>query len=182
MSDTATGQIDNVMQENRLFPPSDSFSASARIQSMEQYEELYDQAKADPDKFWGEIARDELHWFEPFNEVMSRDGDVCSWFVGGKTNISYNCLDANIAAGKGDTVAIVWEGEPGDQRTLTYSELHLEVCKFANALKNLGCEKGDVGFHLHAYDARTCRCNACLRPYWCDPLSHLRRFFCRSDC
>ena len=144
MSESATGQIDTVMQENRLFPPSESFSAQARISTMDQYQLLYDQAAADPEKFWGEIARDELHWFEPFNQVMSRDGDVCSWFVGGKTNISYNCLDANIAAGKGDDVAILWEGEPGDQRTLSYNELHLEVCKFANVLKSLGCETGDV--------------------------------------
>ena len=144
MSEPATGQIDNVMQENRLFPPSAEFSANAQINSMEQYQDLYDRAKADPEKFWGDIAKDELHWFEPFDKVMSQDGDVCSWFVGGKTNISYNCLDANIAAGKGDNIAIVWEGEPGDQRTLTYTELHREVCKFANALKGLGCEKGDV--------------------------------------
>ena len=111
---------------------------------MEQYQQLYDQAAADPEKFWGDIARDELHWFEPFDQVMSRDGDVCSWFVGGKTNISYNCLDANIENGKGDDIAIIWEGEPGDQRTLTYKELHSEVCRFANALKGLGCESGDV--------------------------------------
>ena len=144
MSETSTGQIDNVMQENRLFPPSAEFSAAAQIDSMDKYQDLYDRAKNDPDKFWGDIAREELHWFEPFDKVMSQDGDVCSWFTGGKTNISYNCLDANIAAGKGDSIAIVWEGEPGDQRTLTYSELHREVCKFANGLKSLGCQTGDV--------------------------------------
>ena len=105
---------------------------------------MYDQAAADPEKFWGDIAREELHWFEPFDQVMSRDGDVCSWFTGGKTNISYNCLDANIEKGKGDDTAIIWEGEPGDQRTLTYHELHREVCRFANALKSMGCETGDV--------------------------------------
>ena len=144
MSESSTGKIDSVMVENRQFPPSDKFSAGARIGSMQQYQELYDRAKADPETFWGDIAREELHWFEPFNEVMSRDGDVCSWFVGGKTNISYNCLDANIESGKGDDVAIIWEGEPGDRRTLTYSELKTEVCKFANALKSLGCGVGDV--------------------------------------
>ena len=144
MSETSTGQIDNVMQENRLFPPSAEFSAAAQIDSMDKYQDLYDRAKNDPEKFWGDIAREELHWFEPFDKVMSQDGDVCSWFTGGKTNISYNCLDANIAAGKGDSIAIVWEGEPGDQRTLTYSELHREVCKFANGLKSLGCQTGDV--------------------------------------
>ena len=144
MSQTTSGQIDTVMVEKRLFPPSEEFSSTARISSMTQYQELYDQAKSDPEAFWGDIARDELHWFEPFNQVMSREGDVCSWFVGGKTNISFNCIDANIEAGKGDDIAIIWEGEPGDQRTLTYSELKSEVCKFANALKGLGCGVGDV--------------------------------------
>ena len=140
----STGQIDTVMQENRVFPPSKEFSAAAGIGSMDEYQELYDRAKADPEKFWGEIAKEELHWFEPFTEVYSRDGDVATWFGGGKTNISYNCLDANIAAGNGDRNAIVWEGEPGDVRTLTYKQLHTEVCKFANALKELGTNVGDV--------------------------------------
>ena len=144
MSDDTSGQIDNVMQEDRLFPPSAEFSAKAEISSMEQYQKLYDAAKNDPDTFWGEVARDELHWFEPFQTVHEMKGNVAQWFVGGKTNVSYNCLDANIAAGNGDRKAIIWEGEPGDQRTLTYSELHNEVCRFANALKSLGCGKGDV--------------------------------------
>ena len=144
MANETGGQIDTVMQETRLFPPSKEFSSAAGIQSMQQYQELYDRAKSDPKAFWSEVGKEELHWFEPFNEVMSRDGDVWSWFVGGKTNLSYNCLDANIAAGKGDRTAIIWEGEPGDQRTLTYTQLHEEVCKFANALKSLGTEQGDV--------------------------------------
>ena len=144
MSDDTSGQIDNVMQEDRLFPPSSEFSAKAGISSMEQYQVLYDAAKNDPDKFWGDIAREELHWFEPFQTVHEMKDNVAQWFVGGKTNVSYNCLDANIAAGNGDRKAIIWEGEPGDQRTLTYSELHKEVCRFANALKSLGCEQGDV--------------------------------------
>ena len=144
MSDDTSGQIDNVMQEDRLFPPGAEFSAKAEISSMEQYQKLYDAAKNDPDTFWGEVARDELHWFEPFQTVHEMKGNVAQWFVGGKTNVSYNCLDANIAAGNGDRKAIIWEGEPGDQRTLTYSELHNEVCRFANALKSLGCGKGDV--------------------------------------
>jgi acetyl-CoA synthetase len=144
MSDSAGGQIDNVMQEDRLFPPSKDFSSNAIIQSMDQYQELYDAAKDNPENFWGEIARDELHWFKPFETVHQMKGNVAEWFVGGETNVSYNCLDANIAAGNGDRKAIIWEGEPGDIRVLTYSELHQQVCRFANALKSLGCEKGDV--------------------------------------
>lgn len=145
MTDGATGQIDNVMHEERLFPPSAEFSSKAIIGSIEDYQELYDRAKDDPEGFWGEIAKQELHWFEPFDQVLKNEGDgVVEWFSGGKTNISYNCLDANIDRGNGDRVAIIWEGEPGDKRTLTYKELHFEVCRFANALKSLGVEQGDV--------------------------------------
>lgn len=138
------GQIDSVMHEDRLFPPSAEFSATALIGSLEEYHQLYDRAKADPNAFWGEIARNELHWFEPFDTVLTGTMSDVEWFAGGKTNISYNCLDANIDAGNGDRIAIIWEGEPGDQRTLTYSQLHAEVCKFANVLTGLGVGVGDV--------------------------------------
>lgn len=144
MSESTTGQIDNVMHEDRLFPPSEPFSSNAIIKSMEQYEQLYEAAKNDPDQFWREIAQDELHWFEPFDTVHRMNGNVAEWFIGGKTNVSYNCLDANIAAGNGDRKAIIWEGEGGEIRELTYAEVHAEVCRFANVLKSLGCEKGDV--------------------------------------
>ena len=138
------GQIDTVMQEKRLFPPSADFSAQSRIKSMEEYQALWDQAKADPPEFWANLAREELHWFEPFTEALRWNEPFAEWFVGGKTNVSYNCLDRNIAAGLGDRTAIIWEGEPGDSRTLTYAELHKEVCKFANCMKNLGVGEGDV--------------------------------------
>ena len=144
MADQETGQIDSVMLEERLFPPPSEFSANAAIGSMDDYQQLYDAAKADPDKFWGDIGRQELHWFEPFDTVCQQSGSNVQWYTGGKTNISYNCLDANIAAGNGDRPAIIWEGEPGDTLTLTYSQLHEEVCKFSNALKNLGVGIGDV--------------------------------------
>ena len=143
MSDNSS-QIDNVMQENRLFPPSDEFASKAGIGSLEQYQELYDRAKDDPEGFWDEVGKNELHWFEPYTKVLQGDTSEVKWYVGGKTNISYNCLDAIIAAGKGDRKAIIWEGEPGDQRTLTYNELHAEVCRFSNALKGLDVGVGDV--------------------------------------
>ena len=144
MSDQNTGQIDNVLQEDRLFPPPSEFSAGAQIGSMADYKALYDAAANDPDKFWGDIAKEEMHWFKPFDTVCTQNGKDAQWFTGGQTNISYNCLDANIEAGNGDRAAIIWEGEPGDQRTLTYKQLHAEVCKFANALKSLNVGVGDV--------------------------------------
>ncbi|MGI9427175.1 MAG: acetate--CoA ligase [Bythopirellula sp.] len=138
------GQIDTVMHESRLFPPSAEFAAEASIQSLEEYQALWDQAQADPPEFWAQLAREELHWFEPFAETLVWNEPFAQWFVGGKTNVSYNCLDRNIEQGLGDRTAILWEGEPGDSRTITYSELHRDVCKFANCLKQLGVGAGDV--------------------------------------
>ena len=121
MSDQNTGQIDNVLHEDRLFPPPAKFSAGAAIASMDDYQKLYDAAKEDPEKFWGDIAKAEMHWFKPFDSVVKQNGKDVTWFEGGQTNISYNCLDAHIEVGNGDRAAIIWEGEPGDQLTLTYS-------------------------------------------------------------
>jgi acetyl-CoA synthetase len=136
--------IDTVMIEGRLFPPSREFSERALIPSLQAYEELYERAKADPEKFWGELARQELHWFRPFSKVLEWNEPFAKWFVGGQTNASYNCLDAHLTSWRKNKAAILWEGEPGDQRTLTYQQLHREVCKFANVLKGLGLKKGDV--------------------------------------
>lgn len=144
MSDQTAGQIDNVLHEERLFPPPADFSKHAGIGSMDDYQRLYDAAKNDPDQFWSDIANAEMHWFKPFDTVTQHSGKDVQWFVGGQTNISYNCLDANIANGNGDRAAIIWEGEPGDQRTLTYRQLHVEVCKFSNVLKSLDVGVGDV--------------------------------------
>ena len=102
MSNPETGQIDSVMQEDRQFPPGKEFSAMSHIGSMDEYRILYDKAKDDPEGFWGDCAREELHWFEPFQQVLKQDGSDFSWFLEGKTNVSYNCLDANIEAGNGD--------------------------------------------------------------------------------
>jgi len=147
MTSESTGQIDNVMHEERLFPPSDAYRAQSLINSPEAYQALYDAAKADIPGFWAKLAREELHWFKPFESVLEHDAGAmenAKWFADGTTNVSYNCLDANIEKGLGDKIAILWEGEPGDERTLTYSQLHEEVCKFSNVLKSLGIGKGDV--------------------------------------
>lgn len=144
MSEKSTGQIDSVMQEDRLFPPSAEFSAKSVIGSEAAYQKLYSESEKDLEAFWDGFAKEDLHWFEPYDTVLKQDKHNVEWFVGGKTNISYNCLDAHLEAGNGDRTAIIWEGEPGDQRTLTYTELHGEVCKFANGLKKLGVGQGDV--------------------------------------
>ena len=138
-----SGQIHTVMQEKRLFPPPKQFAARARVKSLDEYQKLWDKAAADPPKFWADLAREELHWFQPFDQALVWNEPFAQWFAGGKTNASYNCLDRNIAAGLGDRTAILWEGEPGDTRRLTYAELHREVCKFAHVLKSLGIKSGD---------------------------------------
>src|SRR6056297_135539 len=139
MSDSsANASIDHVLIEDRLFPPPADFTRRAVIKTQEEYERLYAAAKDNPEEFWRTEAEQHLHWFEPFDEVCRWEAPHAQWFVGGKTNASYNCLDAHIEAGNGDRVAIIWEGEPGDTRTLTYRELRGEVCKTASALLHLG--------------------------------------------
>ncbi|HYG99603.1 MAG TPA: acetate--CoA ligase [Terriglobales bacterium] len=134
--------IDSVLQEQRLFQPPAEFSTQAHIKSLDEYEAMYRKAEADPEGFWGEIAK-ELHWFRPWNKVLEWDAPWARWFAGGETNISYNCLDRHVQSWRKNKAAIIWEGEPGEVRTYTYHQLWLEVQKFANVLKGLGIRKGD---------------------------------------
>jgi len=143
MSDANSGQISNVMHESRLFPPSKEFASQSRFKSLEEYQQTWDAAKADIPAFWDKFAKEELHWFQPYEQVLDWKCPNAKWFVGGKTNVSYNCLDRHLGTPTANKAAILWEGEPGDQRTLTYQQLHREVCKFANALKELGVNEGD---------------------------------------
>jgi acetyl-CoA synthetase len=134
--------IDSVLKEDRIFTPSDEFSSNAHIKSFEDYERISREAEADPEKFWGEIAA-QLHWFKPWDRVLDWDEPWAKWFVGGEINLSYNCLDRHVATWRRNKAAIIWEGEPGEVRTLTYQQLLAEVSKFANVLRSLGIKKGD---------------------------------------
>jgi len=131
------------MRETRVFPPPPEFSAAAKISSMQAYKALWQEADDDPEAFWGKHAR-ELHWFKPYDKVLQWNEPFAKWFVGGRTNVSYNCLDAHLGTPRQNKAALIWEGEPGDRRVLTYGMLHREVCKFANVLKSLGVGQGDV--------------------------------------
>ena len=140
-----TSKIESVLHEQRIFEPPASLAESASVGSMEAYRALAEAASGDPDSFWGEAAKRELHWFEPFHTVLDwSEPPFAKWFDGGKTNLSYNCLDRHLDGERAAKTALIWEGEPGDVRRFTYRELHTEVCKAANALKALGIGKGDL--------------------------------------
>ena len=139
----ANRDIDSTLRENRVFPPPAEFSAKAHIKSLEEYEALYKQSIEDPETFWAGVAR-ELHWFKPWDKVLEWNLPWAKWFVGGQMNLSYNCVDRHALGERAaNKTALIWEGEPGEIRRLTYAELHGEVQKFANALKSLGIKKGD---------------------------------------
>jgi len=135
--------ITSVLKENRVFKPAKEFSKRAWIGSMAQYKKLYNESIRQPEKFWGRFAKQELHWFRPWKKVLVWNEPFAQWFVGGKTNVSYNCLDRHLTTARKNKAALIWEGEPGDSRTFTYQQLHHEVCKFASALKSLGFKAGD---------------------------------------
>ena len=135
----AEGSIEIYETEDRTFPPPPDFAAAAQVADRS----MYDDAAADFEAFWAAQARDLLDWDTDFNTTLEWDLPFAKWFVGGKLNVSYNCLDRHVAAGRGDKVAFHWEGEPGDTRTITYSELLDDVQRFANVMLRLGLRKGD---------------------------------------
>ena len=138
----AEAHIESLLKEQRIFPPSPEFSKHAHIHSLEVYDSITKRAAEDPEGYWADIAA-ELDWFEPWKKVLEWDSPFAKWFVGGKTNIAFNCIDRHLSSATKNKVAILWEGEPGDVRALSYQMLHYEVCRFANVLKSLGIEKGD---------------------------------------
>ncbi|BAU07284.1 acetate--CoA ligase [Fischerella sp. NIES-3754] len=156
--------IESILQEKRLFYPTPEFSQNAHIKSLEQYQHLYEKAKANPEQFWAELAEQELNWFAKWEKVLDWQPPFAKWFVNGKINISYNCLDRHLTTWRKNKAAIIWEGEPGDSRTLTYAQLHREVCQFANVLKQLGVQKGDrVGIYMPMIPEAAIAMLACAR-------------------
>ncbi|MBD3619051.1 MAG: acetate--CoA ligase [Chromatiales bacterium] len=134
--------IESTLQENRLFEPSEAFQKNARIKAAD-LEAMYRKAETDHEGFWADLAREEIDWKQPFTTVLDDSkAPHFRWFTDGKLNVSYNCIDRHLAE-RGDQVAIVFEGEPGDVRRITFNELHSEVSRFANALKAQGIAKGD---------------------------------------
>ena len=136
--------ITSMMGEKRVFYPPEEFSKAAYIKSMDEYKKIYRRSLDDPEGFWGEMA-EQLDWYKKWDKVVVEDFKEAKheWFVGGKLNVCYNCLDRNLKTWKKNRAALIWEGDIGDSRVLTYQQLHREVCKFANVLKKTGVKKGD---------------------------------------
>jgi acetyl-CoA synthetase len=141
MSSPSGSPITSVLKETRQFAPPKEFQP-VHIKSLAEYEKLWQRGKDDPEGFWGEQAAG-LHWFKKWDKVLVWNEPQAQWFVGGKINVCFNCVDRHLTNGRANKAAIVWEGEPGDSRVLRYQDLHREVCKFANVLKKLGIHKGD---------------------------------------
>ena len=157
-------QLESVLREARRFKPSDAFRRDAHISSEAAYRRLYRESLKTPAKFWARVAG-ELHWFKKWNKVVDeRKAPFYRWFVGGKTNLSYNCLDRHLETPTRHKAALVWEGEPGDRRVLTYGDLAHDVSVFANAMKKLGVKKGDrVAIYLPMIPELAISMLACAR-------------------
>ena len=152
-------EIDNLLQEDRRFPPTPALQKSANISDPG----IYERAARDPEKFWSEFAQ-ELEWIHPWKTVLQWKAPHARWFDGGKINISANCVDRHVRTARRNKAAIIWEGEPGDRRTLTYWDLFREVNAFANVLKSLGVRRGDrVALYLPLIPELAIAMLACAR-------------------
>jgi acetyl-CoA synthetase len=145
---SSSDHIQSVLKEQRVFPPRAEFAARANVAGAAELERITGEAQAGPEEFWARVA-EELHWFTPWQKVLEWNPPFAKWFVGGKTNLCYNCVDRHLDGWRRNKAAIVWEGEPGDSRVLTFNDLRREVARFANVLKQLGVRAGDrVGLYL----------------------------------
>jgi acetyl-CoA synthetase len=164
MADPPDGEhhdtIDALLAEHRTFPPPERFAADALVTGTF----LYDEAAEDDEGFWARQAAALVEWDEPWDRIVEWELPDAKWFVGGRLNVAHNCLDRHVAAGLGDRVAIHWEGEPGDTRTITYADLLAETARFANVLKGLGVERGDrVNIYLPMIPEAAVAMLACAR-------------------
>ncbi|MCC6353863.1 MAG: acetate--CoA ligase [Verrucomicrobiae bacterium] len=140
---TQIGNIESKLKERRVFRPHRAFASKAQIRSMAQYRRMWRESVQHPERFWGRAAKEHIAWFKAWRKVLDWKPPFAQWFVGGKLNVSHNCIDRHATGPRRNKAAILWEGEPGDSRTITYGQLHREVCLFANVLKKHGIAEGD---------------------------------------
>jgi len=159
MADPKTAEIADLLQEDRTFPPPDGFRAAAHVRD----DEIYARAERDPEAFWAGFAS-ELEWFSPWSRVLEWNAPHAKWFVGGTLNVSVNCVDRHTRTARRNKAAIIWEGEPGERRTLTYWDLYRQVSQFANVLRSLGVARGDrVAIYLPLIPELAIAMLACAR-------------------
>jgi len=159
MADPTTHEISDLLKENRSFPPSDAFRAQANVRDAG----IYERAERDPEGFWAGFAS-ELDWITPWTQVLDWQPPHAKWFVGGTLNASVNCVDRHVRTARRNKAALIWEGEPGDRRTLTYFDLYRQVGQFANVLKSLGVKRGDrVAIYLPLIPELAIAMLACAR-------------------
>src|SRR6266568_1243167 len=152
-------EIDVVLEELRRFPPSEEFRREAVVKDSS----MYDRADRDTEAFWAEQA-EALHWYKRWKTVCEWKPPHSKWFIGGKLNVAYNCIDRHIDTPRRNKAALIWEGEPGDRRTLTYWDLYVEVQKFSNVMKKLGVKRGDrVAIYLPMIPEAAIAMLACTR-------------------
>jgi len=155
--------IDSVLREHRVFAPPADFSRRARVASRADYDALYRRSVDDPEGFWAEMAST-LRWSTRWQRVLDWQAPLAKWFVGGRLNVAENCLDRHLDGARRNKAAIIWEGEPGERRVLTFQALHREVCRCANVLKSLGVKAGDrVGIYLPMIPEAAIAMLACAR-------------------
>jgi acetyl-CoA synthetase len=159
MSEKVSPEIEALLKEDRSFSPTDEFRSRAHVGDPA----VYERAAQDPEAFWAGFAK-ELEWITPWTKVLEWNPPDAKWFVGGKLNITANCLDRHVRTARRNKAAFIWEGEPGDRRTLTYFDLYRQVCQFANVLKKLGVNKGDrVALYLPLIPELAIAMLACAR-------------------
>ncbi len=158
-----SNNIESNQIETRVFPPPTEFAADAHVKSLDEYNAIRAEAAADPEAFWAKQA-DKLHWFKKWDKTLEWELPFAKWFVGGKLNVSYNCLDRHLTTDRRNKAAIIWEGEPGEVKTITYAQLHREVSRFANVLKKLNVQTGDrVALYMPMTPALAVAMLACAR-------------------
>jgi acetyl-CoA synthetase len=159
--------IESILKEKRVFKPDPAFARRANVAGTAAYDRLHKEAEKNPERFWARLAKEHVTWFSPWKKVLQWKAPFAKWFIGGKTNVSYNCIDRHLEgpnAWRRNKAALIWEGEPGDERVLTYGDLHREVQKFANVLKSLGVKKGDrVGIYMPMVPELAIAMLACAR-------------------
>ena len=158
-TDPKAAEISDLLQEDRTFAPPDDFRAAAHVRD----DDVYARAERDPEGFWAAFAS-ELEWFTPWKQVLDWKPPHAKWFVGSTINASVNCVDRHVRGPRRNKAALIWEGEPGDRRTLTYFDLYRQVGQFANVLKSLGVKRGDrVAIYLPLIPELAIAMLACAR-------------------